>query len=75
MTTRNVQSPPHTRKVYLGDSVYVCWNQERYQLVLTTGNGDDGPSNTICLGAEVVGSLLNYLKQQFPDAPIWRKPK
>lgn len=48
-----------SKKVYLGDSVYVCC--ENGMLKLTTENGY-GPSNTIFLEIQVYESLCNYFE-------------
>ena len=50
-----------TRKVYLGDSVYVDW--DGYSLVLTTENGyPDDPRNRIVLEPEVYNALTDYVE-------------
>lgn len=65
-------SVPHQRKTYLGDGAYVQWDGNG--LKLTAENGIEA-TDTVYLEVEVIGSFLQYLKQQFPDAPIWRGTK
>ncbi len=50
-----------SRKVYLGDSVYVD-DFDGFALVLMTENGL-GPSNTIVLEPEVYQALVAYVEQ------------
>lgn len=45
------------RKVYLGDSVYLAYDD--YNLILTTENGY-GASNTIVLEPQVYQALIQY---------------
>lgn len=49
--------PPNSRKVYLGDSVYVVW--DGFVLILTTENGY-GPTNTIVLEPKVYEALSQF---------------
>lgn len=63
---------PHTRKVYLGDGAYAQWDDTTQQLVLTAEDGLRA-TDTVFLEPEVIGSLVTYLKAQFPDATFWRR--
>ena len=46
-------------KRYLGDGVYADFNG--YEVILTTEDGTEIPTNTICLEPEVIEALLKYL--------------
>lgn len=57
-----VRKPQFERKCYLGDSVYVEFD-ERRRVKLTTENGlPTDPSNVIFLEPEVIASFLDWLK-------------
>jgi hypothetical protein len=62
-------SAPHKQKVYLGDGAYVQWDGNG--LMLTAENGIVA-TDTVYLEVEVISSFLRYLKQQVPDATVWR---
>jgi hypothetical protein len=61
---------PHKQKVYLGDGAYVQW--DGFGVVLTAENGIEA-TDRVVLEPEVLGELVTYLKQQFPDATFWRQ--
>ena len=51
-------------KEYIGDSVYIEYNNEYEILILTTEDGfPDDPSNRIVLEDSVVKSLLSYIER------------
>jgi hypothetical protein len=60
-----------TNKQYIGDGVYVKYNN--YEIILTTKNGI-AITNTIVLEAEVLNNLNEYLKVMFQTNQLGKKP-
>jgi hypothetical protein len=60
-----------TNKQYIGDGVYVEYNN--YEIILTTENGI-AITNTIVLEAEVLNNLNEYLKVMFQTNQLGKKP-
>lgn len=53
------------KKAYIGDSVYVEYDERAGIVTLTTENGlPEDPSNTIMLEPEVAKQLFNFIKRE-----------
>jgi len=54
-------------KEYLGDGIYIYLDEGRDQLVITTENGDNLPTNEIFMEGEQIFNFFNYIKRNLPN--------
>lgn len=53
-------------KQYLGDAVYIAFDENVGEVVLTTEDGIS-VSNTICIEPEAMANMLIWLTERFPS--------